>query len=93
MFNIFFQRILKPTLFIPSVTQGRAKVAAESRKTVGKLFTTQSRLFATLKQRAFENIVGKEENAGNQHFLLFSTMFSALSKKEIDILRSIKFVV
>ena len=26
----------------------------------------------TLKQRAFENIVGKGENAGNQHFLLFT---------------------
>ena len=27
----------------------------------------------------FENIVGKGENAGNQHFLAFPTMFSSLS--------------
>ena len=31
----------------------------------------------TLKQTAFENIVGKGENAGNQHFL---TMFPTLPK-------------
>ena len=37
-----------------------------------KLFTTQSRLLTTLTQRPFENIMGKGENAGNQHFLLFS---------------------
>ena len=30
---------------------------------------------------AFENIVGKGENHGNQHFLLFSTMFSTLPKQ------------
>ena len=36
-----------------------------------QLFTTQSRLPTTLKQRALENIVGKGENAGNQQFLLF----------------------
>ena len=31
-----------------------------------------------LEKKAFENIVGKGENAGNQHFLLFPTMFSTL---------------
>ena len=33
----------------------------------------------SLRERHFENIVGKEENAGNQQFLLFPvpTMFSA----------------
>ena len=35
------------------------------------LFTTQSRLLTTMKKKTFENIVGKEQNAGNQHFLLF----------------------
>ena len=35
------------------------------------LFTTQSRLLTTLKKRALENTVGKGENAGEQHFLLF----------------------
>ena len=28
-----------------------------------------------MKQRAFENIVGKGENAGNQHFLLLPQCF------------------
>ena len=30
----------------------------------------------TTNQKVAENIVGKRENAGHQHFLLFSTMFS-----------------
>ena len=33
-----------------------------------------------LSRKPFENIVGKRENAGNQHFLLFPTMFSTLHK-------------
>ena len=36
-----------------------------------KLFTTQFRFLTTLKKEPFENIMGKGENAGNQHFLLF----------------------
>ena len=36
-----------------------------------KFFTTQSRLLMTLKEKAFENNVGKGKNAGNRHFLLF----------------------
>ena len=31
-------------------------------------------------------MVGKGENAGNQHFLLFPTMFSTVSRREIIIL-------
>ena len=34
--------------------------------------TTQSRLSTTLTEKAFENIVGKGENADNQHFHLFT---------------------
>ena len=34
----------------------------------------------TLKQRALENIVGKGENPGNQHFLLFPLFISIISK-------------
>ena len=34
----------------------------------------------TLYKKPFENIVGKGENAGNQHFLFFPTMFSILSR-------------
>ena len=40
-------------------------------------FTTlpNSRVLTTLKEKGFENIVGKGENAGNQHFLLFPQCF------------------
>ena len=39
----------------------------------------------TLSGEAFENIVGKGENAGNQHFLFFPTMFSTPPKAKINI--------
>ena len=42
---------------------------------VSQLFTTQSRLFTTLKKKPFENIVGKGENSSNQHFLNFPQCF------------------
>ena len=35
----------------------------------------------TLKRKPFENFVGKGENDGIQHFLLFPAMFSTHSKK------------
>ena len=35
------------------------------------MFTTQSKVLMNLGWRAFETIVEKGENAGNQHFLLF----------------------
>ena len=35
----------------------------------------------TLNEKSFENIVGKGENAGNQHFLLFPTMFYSYQRK------------
>ena len=37
------------------------------------------------KKKTLENTVGKGENAGNQHFLLFP-LFSTLSEREIIIL-------
>ena len=46
-----------------------------------KLFNSQSRLLMTLRKKHFENIVGKGENAGNQHFLLFLQFFLPISKK------------
>jgi hypothetical protein len=46
------------------------------------LFTTQFRLLTTLKHRAFENIVGKEENAGKQHFFLFPQCFLLYKRKK-----------
>ena len=56
------------------------------------LFTTQSQLLTALKKKPFENIVGKEENAGNQHFLPFPHVFYP-SQKEFLLLRYIYFVV
>ena len=35
----------------------------------------------TLEEKAFENIVGKGENAGNQHFLLFPQYFLPFLKQ------------
>ena len=40
-----------------------------------KSLTMQSLLQATLFKKTLGNIVGKEENAGNQHFLLFRQCF------------------
>ena len=52
-----------------------------------KLLTTQSRLLTTLRKKPFENIVGKGENAGNKHFLLFPQCFISFSK-QISIFQS-----
>ena len=38
----------------------------------------------TLKKKLFENTMGKGENAGNQHFLLFPTMFFVLLKTNFN---------
>ena len=38
----------------------------------------------TLGKKAFENIAGKRENAGNQHFLFFPKMFSTLPKTNLN---------
>ena len=48
-----------------------------------KLFTTQSRLLATLKEKALENTAGKGENAGNQHFSPFPAVISSVLKREM----------
>ena len=39
----------------------------------------------TMEKKAFETIVGKGENAGHQHFLLFLQYFLSPSNKEIII--------
>ena len=36
--------------------------------------------FEALKEKDFENIVGKGENAGSQHFLLFPQCFLTIPK-------------
>ena len=54
------------------------------------LFTTQSRLLTT-ERKPFENIEGKGEVAGNQHFLLSRNVFFP-SKNTFQFLRNIYFV-
>ena len=44
-------------------------------------FEPHSGLLTTLKKRPFENIVGKGENADNQHFLLLPQCFSHIKKE------------
>ena len=46
-------------------------------------FDQSINFFMTLIKGAFENIVEKGENAGNQHFLLLAIMFPTLYKTEI----------
>ena len=53
-------------------------------------FTIQSQLLMTLRKEAFENIFGKAENAGNQHFLLFPKCFLPYLK-QISIYESHSF--
>ena len=48
-----------------------------------EVFTTQSRLFTTLKKKPFENFEGNGENAGNQHFLLFPQCFLSFCQWDI----------
>ena len=43
--------------------------------TFGEIFTRQSRLLTSLRNKPFEIIVGKGENAVNQHFLLLPQCF------------------
>ena len=47
----------------------------------------------TLKKEPFENIVGKGENAGNQYFLLFPTMFSTIPKTNLNFFSNINFML
>ena len=51
--------------------------------TLDYLCTSQSRLLTHHQMKAFENIVGKEENAGNQHFLLFPQCFLPFTKQTL----------
>ena len=53
----------------------KPKIGISGKGLTLKLYTTLSRLITTLKEKALENTVGKVENAGNQHFLLFPQCF------------------
>ena len=43
---------------------------------------SQSRLLTTFEKKAFENIGGKRENAGYQHFLFYPRSFLPFPKRE-----------
>ena len=47
-----------------------------------KLFTTPFQLLTTLSKKPLENIEGKRENAGNQHFLLFPQCFQPYQRQK-----------
>ena len=65
---LLFQQCFQKASYI-----GSLKVRIEWKRV--KFYTTQSWLLTTLKKEPFESFVRKEENAGNQHFLLFSQCF------------------
>ena len=48
--------------------------------------------FTTFSLNTIENIVGKGENAGKQHFLLFPTKCSTLSYREIIVFATFKLI-
>ena len=57
---------------------GHAGISADKKTTPSILlnpFPAQCRLLMYLRKKAFENIVGEGENAGNQQFLLLLQYF------------------
>ena len=54
-----------------------------------KGFATQSGLFTTVRKETVGNTLAKEENAGNQHFLLFPKYFAPYPKHYISIFESL----
>ena len=75
---IFLKKFLLDTMYRPGVISNGLYTL---------LFTAQSRLLTTLYKKPVENIAGKGENAGNQHFLLFPQCFQAFPN-QISILQS-----
>ena len=59
----------------------RLETLLEKEKTLVNSFPHNSRLLTSLEKKAFEKIVGKGENAGNQHFLLFPQFFTPIQKR------------
>ena len=46
------------------------------------LYQTKSLVLMSFKKKPFENIVGKGENAGNQHFVLFHNVFYPIKDRD-----------
>ena len=53
----------------------QSKILSSGNGLIGYHTITQFRLLMTVRKKPLENIVGKVENAGNQHFLLFPRCF------------------
>ena len=47
-----------------------------------ELFIAQSRFLMTLSKKSFENIEGKEKNAGKQHLFLFPRCFQLCQRQK-----------
>ena len=54
---------------------------------------TQFWLLMTMTKKCFENIVGKGENSGNQHFLLFPQCFLYPSQNTYNFNFSVMFIL
>ena len=50
-----------------------------------KSFPYNPRNLTTLRKKPFENIVGKGEDAGKQHFLLFPKCFQPYKRKKFQL--------
>ena len=63
------------TTMIYAIKNGSFPWNEMTKITHSNIFNTESRHLTTLKEIAFETIVGQGENAGNQHFLLLPQCF------------------
>ena len=68
----------------PYFTVASSRICCKEKESVGQRYDyvmcSLTWLLTTLNMKTFGNIVGKGENAGNQQFLLFRTIFSIISK-------------
>ena len=57
------------------------KACVKDKSNEAQFFTTKYPVLTTFLKKAFENIVGKGENAGHQHFFLFPLCFLFYQKQ------------
>ena len=85
----FFQQ----TELIPIYQYRLAHIQSFCRWINERKFTIQSRVEMTMKLKAFENIVRKEENAGDQHFLLLPSIIFYPIKERNNHFSKTKFAI
>ena len=85
-----FSKALSDSGLLKELKSKESSVVFQALSKQAKVFTKQSRHLTPLEKKAFENIVGKEENAGNQHFCLFSQYF-LLFPTRISIFEGLSF--